>query len=98
MVKSKINSLPFQDWISNEAIKLKINPKHLEIHKSPLNGWYVTVKYSYGREEKLNNLIRKEQIRRQLKGLTAKQKDEVITSVLRASKLLNKIDKKIKII
>ena len=98
VIKRRINSIPLQAWIANEAIKLKIKPEHLEICKSIENGFYVRLKYNRGKQEQLQRLINEEQIRRQLKGLKKVEIEKTINNILSAQKSLNKLNKKIKII
>lgn len=87
-----------QDYISEQAKKLKIKPNHLEICKSIENGWYAKVKYSYGRQEKLNRIIKEEQLNRLLKGFKSKERQIIINAVLKCNKILAKKQMKIKIL
>lgn len=53
-----------QEYITNQAKKLKIKPEHIQIIKSLENGWRVKIKYSKQKECYLNKQIINEQYKR----------------------------------
>jgi hypothetical protein len=55
-----------ENYISEQAEKLNIKTKNIQIIKSLENGWSVEIKYDRGKEQILNRRIKKEQIRRLL--------------------------------